>query len=242
MAVQKISITNPQEPDNDVSMILESGSFDTGGGGISSVSSIASTSSTTSIESTGSSSKPYYTFSSKKIYSSTPQKIINYRSSSHHRHHHSQHYLLPVVSTTKRRKPSRIFMYVRNRTLLNYGNYYPKLPRAYNISAMVISFLLVSLTVQRLLSLYFTHRRWINAPITYMHRSCPLPTYELLYPTAPTTLEEQQQLQLSRSLLSVSSTSTRQSAETNSDTTTTDRKSTRLNSSHLDLSRMPSSA
>lgn len=187
MAIPKLSVTNPQEPDNDVAaLIMESGSF----GSVSSTS-------TTSDESTGSSSKPYYNH--KKIYSSTPQKL-NYYSHSSNRYHNSN----------KRRKPNRFLLYVRNRTFTKNQQL-----RAYNISAVVISILLVALTVQRLLSLYFTHRRWINAPITYMHRSCPVPSYDLLYPTSPTTIEEQQQLQLSRSLFA-----TTQSVETDNSTAT----------------------
>jgi hypothetical protein len=204
MAIQKISLTNPQEPDYDVvaAMIVESESFGT----ISSVSSA----STASDESTGSSSKPYYNH--KKIYSSTPQKHIYYNSSSATTNNNSnnRYYNNPV--STKRRKPNRFLLYLRNRATFNKNHQL----RAYNISAVVISFLLVSLTVQRLLSLYFTHRRWINAPITYMHRSCPLPSYDLLYSTSPTTFEAQQQLQLSRALSSTTS-SLSSSSETSSD-------------------------
>ena len=191
MAIKNLSsVTNPQEPDNDVSLIMESGSFDA----ISSVSSSTSIS-TTGDESTGSSSKPYY--HNKKTYSSTPQKPNLYNTSNSNRH--LQH---PPKSSGKRRKPNRLLLYVRNRTL--NGNHQL---RAYNISAIFVSLILVTLTVQRLLSLYFTHRRWINAPISYMHRSCPLPSYDLLYPSSPKSIEEQQQVQLSRSLLTTTVTS-----------------------------------
>ena len=210
MAISKISITNPQEPDMDVAMILESGSF-------GSIRSTASDSTgMTSDASTGSSSKPYSSSSSslfyhhpKKTYSSTPQKLHYY----HHQNSNKQQ-----RHSSKRRKPNRFVLYLRNRTLSRNHQL-----RAYSISAVLVSFLLVSLTVQRLLSLYFTHRRWVNAPITYMHRSCPLPSYDLLYPTSPRTFAEQQQLQSSRALRSTSTTtSTSQqspssSSETNSD-------------------------
>jgi galactosyl transferase GMA12/MNN10 family len=71
-----------------------------------------------------------------------------------------------------RRKPSRMLLYVRNRTT-----------RAGNISALAVGVLLCTLIVHRIISIIMTHRRWINAPITYMHRTCPSPSYELLFPT-----------------------------------------------------------
>eukprot|EP00522_Entomoneis_paludosa_P016248 CAMPEP_0172440060 /NCGR_PEP_ID=MMETSP1065-20121228/844_1 /TAXON_ID=265537 /ORGANISM="Amphiprora paludosa, Strain CCMP125" /LENGTH=348 /DNA_ID=CAMNT_0013188841 /DNA_START=134 /DNA_END=1180 /DNA_ORIENTATION=- len=65
-----------------------------------------------------------------------------------------------------KRKPSRTFIYFRNRA---------------NTSNVSISVLIVILTVllfHRIFSLYMSHRRWINAPITYMERPCRSPHYD----------------------------------------------------------------
>jgi hypothetical protein len=49
-----------------------------------------------------------------------------------------------------------------------------------NVSVMCMGVLLVILACHRILSLYMSHRRWLNAPITYLERACPVPEYERL--------------------------------------------------------------
>jgi len=41
---------------------------------------------------------------------------------------------------------------------------------------VVVGLALTVLSFHRIFSLYMTHRRWLNAPITYMQRTCPPPT------------------------------------------------------------------
>lgn len=71
-------------------------------------------------------------------------------------------------SYPRKRKPNRTLLYLRNRAK---GN---------NVTTIVLSSLLAILLIHRLLSLYMSHRRWINAPITYMERPCQSPQYETL--------------------------------------------------------------
>lgn len=49
-----------------------------------------------------------------------------------------------------------------------------------NLSVCLVGTLLVCLSTHRVVSLIMTHRRWINAPITYMNRQCPATGYETL--------------------------------------------------------------
>jgi hypothetical protein len=67
-----------------------------------------------------------------------------------------------------KRKPSRTLLFIRNRS--NPGI----------VSFVVMGLVLTILSVHRLFSLYMTHRRWINAPITYMDRVCPSTAYATL--------------------------------------------------------------
>lgn len=69
-----------------------------------------------------------------------------------------------------KRKPSRALLYLRNRAR----------GPATNLSVVVVATVLMALSVHRVISLWATHRRWINAPITYMHRECPAFDYEPL--------------------------------------------------------------
>jgi hypothetical protein len=70
-----------------------------------------------------------------------------------------------------RRKPSRAIIYLRTRL------------RASNVAALSLTALMSVLLFHRLISLYMSHRRWINAPITYMERQCSHPNYAtLLHP------------------------------------------------------------
>lgn len=73
-----------------------------------------------------------------------------------------------------RRKPSRAILYVRNHAHKAVGN----------VSVCVVGFLLVSLSFHRILSLYMRHRKWVNAPITYVNRQCPALGYDALGTTA----------------------------------------------------------
>jgi hypothetical protein len=57
-----------------------------------------------------------------------------------------------------------------------------------NLSALFMGTLLLALSAHRVISLIMTHRKWINAPITYISRTCPLVQYE--------TIPQQQPLQL----------------------------------------------
>jgi hypothetical protein len=65
-----------------------------------------------------------------------------------------------------RKKPNRAVLYLRNRRM-----------DATSVSFFCIGLILVSLTTHRILSAYMTHRKWINAPITYLDRTCPTPEY-----------------------------------------------------------------
>ena len=65
-----------------------------------------------------------------------------------------------------KRKPSRTLLYLRNRANTS------------NVTIVVLSVLLGVLLFHRVFSLYMSHRRWINAPITYMERQCHSPNYE----------------------------------------------------------------
>lgn len=67
-----------------------------------------------------------------------------------------------------KRKPSRTLLYIRNRA------------NPASASVMLMGVLLAVLSAHRLFSLYMTHRRWINAPITYMDRTCPSTAYATL--------------------------------------------------------------
>eukprot|EP00527_Entomoneis_sp_CCMP2396_P006523 CAMPEP_0198141074 /NCGR_PEP_ID=MMETSP1443-20131203/4145_1 /TAXON_ID=186043 /ORGANISM="Entomoneis sp., Strain CCMP2396" /LENGTH=346 /DNA_ID=CAMNT_0043803697 /DNA_START=90 /DNA_END=1130 /DNA_ORIENTATION=+ len=67
-----------------------------------------------------------------------------------------------------KRKPSRTFLYIRNRVNTS------------NITVTMLSAVLSILLFHRVFSLYMSHRRWINAPITYMERPCQKPQYETL--------------------------------------------------------------
>eukprot|EP00523_Entomoneis_sp_CCMP467_P008274 CAMPEP_0168722934 /NCGR_PEP_ID=MMETSP0724-20121128/2854_1 /TAXON_ID=265536 /ORGANISM="Amphiprora sp., Strain CCMP467" /LENGTH=376 /DNA_ID=CAMNT_0008769623 /DNA_START=119 /DNA_END=1245 /DNA_ORIENTATION=+ len=67
-----------------------------------------------------------------------------------------------------KRKPSRTLLYFRNRA---------------NTSNVSMSMLIVVLSVllfHRIFSLYMSHRRWINAPITYIERPCRSPHYDTM--------------------------------------------------------------
>ena len=67
-----------------------------------------------------------------------------------------------------KRKPSRTLLYLRNRANTS------------NVTIMALSLLLSVLLFHRMFSLYMSHRRWINAPITYIERTCQSPQYETL--------------------------------------------------------------
>jgi mannan polymerase II complex MNN10 subunit len=67
-----------------------------------------------------------------------------------------------------KRKPSRTLLYIRNRA------------NPASASVVVMGVILAALSIHRLFSLYMTHRRWINAPITYMDRTCPSTAYTTL--------------------------------------------------------------
>lgn len=70
-----------------------------------------------------------------------------------------------------KKKPNRAILYVRNRSRKAVG---------INVSVFVVAAVLIALSTHRVISLIMTHRRWINAPITYMHRPCPAIAYETL--------------------------------------------------------------
>lgn len=72
----------------------------------------------------------------------------------------------------KKKKPSRTILYLRHRA------------KASNLSMIVVGSLLAILSCHRVISLYMSHRRWLNAPITYMHRQCPAPGYRPLSTTS----------------------------------------------------------
>jgi hypothetical protein len=55
-----------------------------------------------------------------------------------------------------------------------------------NLSALFMGTLLLALSAHRVISLVMTHRKWINAPITYISRQCPLVQYETLTSTTTT--------------------------------------------------------
>ena len=67
-----------------------------------------------------------------------------------------------------KRKPSRTFLYIRNRASTS------------NVTVFVLTVILSILLFHRVFSLYMSHRRWINAPITYMERPCEFPQYETI--------------------------------------------------------------
>jgi hypothetical protein len=67
-----------------------------------------------------------------------------------------------------KRKPSRTLLYIRNRASPG------------SVSVLMMGLVLTILSTHRLFSLYMTHRRWINAPITYMDRTCPSAAYTTL--------------------------------------------------------------
>lgn len=73
-----------------------------------------------------------------------------------------------VPNRPLKKKPNRTLLFIRNRA------------NASNVSAVVVGMILIGLTLHRLISIYMTHRRWINAPITYMPRECPAPEYETM--------------------------------------------------------------
>jgi hypothetical protein len=81
----------------------------------------------------------------------------------------------PMDSYPTRRKPSRMLLYLRNRA------------NASNVTVVGLGVLLAILSVHRVFSLYMTHRRWINAPITYMNRQCPAPSYPTIGAATATT-------------------------------------------------------
>jgi hypothetical protein len=83
---------------------------------------------------------------------------------------HNKSHTHPASSSVsrKRGKPSRTILYLRHRA------------SATNVSILLMGLLLCILAVHRILSLYMNHRRWLNAPITYMQRQCPSPKYDLL--------------------------------------------------------------
>ena len=74
-------------------------------------------------------------------------------------------------SFNHRKKPSRLYVYMRTRFDFS------------SVSFGCIGVILTVLTVHRMLSVYMTHRKWINAPITYMERPCPEPPYQTLTKT-----------------------------------------------------------
>jgi len=93
----------------------------------------------------------------------------------------------PEHQAPKKKKPSRALLYVRNRVR----------GTATNLSVLVIAVVLITLSVHRVIALWATHRRWINAPITYMHRQCPAFDYEPFssITAAKAQEEDQQQVQ-----------------------------------------------
>lgn len=74
-----------------------------------------------------------------------------------------------------RRKPNRVILYIRYRARWAIAN----------ASALLVGFVLISLSVHRVFSLYMTHRKWVNAPITYMNRECPALGYDPLSSERP---------------------------------------------------------
>ena len=120
------------------------------------------------------------------------------RSKRHHHHHHSHHHR--HRRHNNKNKPNRTLLYLRHRLDAN------------TCSLACISVILIILTVHRLLSVYMTHRKWINAPITYMERTCPAPPYQTLL-----SQQQQHQQQLISSTSS-STTSTSSSSTLNSTT------------------------
>lgn len=72
---------------------------------------------------------------------------------------------------SRRSKPNRTLLYLRTRFDARHS------------VALGFSVVLTVLLVHRLVSLYMSHRRWINAPITYMPRQCDGPNYAtILHP------------------------------------------------------------
>lgn len=71
-----------------------------------------------------------------------------------------------------KKKPNRTLLYFRNRVRGPVGK----------ASVLFAGTLLMALSMHRVVSLIMTHRKWINAPITYMHRACPAFEYEKLPP------------------------------------------------------------
>ncbi len=66
------------------------------------------------------------------------------------------------------RKRSRTLLYIRNRASPG------------SVSVSMVGIVLTIISTHGLFSLYMTHRRWINAPITYMDRTCPSAAYTTL--------------------------------------------------------------
>jgi len=82
-----------------------------------------------------------------------------------------------------KKKPSRTLLYIRHRA------------NASNISIILVGTILIVLTIHRLFSLYMTNRQWVNAPITYMPRTCPTTyDYETIHGTTTTTTASRQQV------------------------------------------------
>lgn len=73
-------------------------------------------------------------------------------------------------SKSKRKKPNKTLVYLRNRTRATLGN----------AAGFLIGVLLIAITTHRIVSLFESHRKWINAPITYVRRPCPAIEYENL--------------------------------------------------------------
>jgi galactosyl transferase GMA12/MNN10 family len=109
-------------------------------------------------------------------FGSTNSSVSSSRNNSPRHHHRYKSY--SPTHLGGRRKPNRMLLYVRNRT----GSWTPRTTG--NFSALAVGLVLSALIFHRTCSIYMTHRRWINAPITYMHRTCPAPQYPLLFPNA----------------------------------------------------------
>ncbi|GKY93904.1 hypothetical protein MPSEU_000357300 [Mayamaea pseudoterrestris] len=106
----------------------------------------------------------YHENSSSAVHAAQPQQSdAHSAASATHKSTRSQHSL-----KNRRSKPSRTMLYLRHRA------------SATNLSVLCVGILLCVLAVHRTLYLYMNHRRWLNAPITYMQRQCPAPQYELM--------------------------------------------------------------
>lgn len=78
-------------------------------------------------------------------------------------------------SNLKRSKPSR-FLWDLRHTLVHRGS---KLNRQHQ-AILLLGTLMTIVSMHRIFSIYMSHRKWINAPITYMQRQCPRPNYPII--------------------------------------------------------------